>query len=172
MRAKGTKMDEDTSFLTQAAHASLDQREKVKGKFLAAQRDMQQERELKLGILKDLMQRATMLDEDWGLRDTELADSEEMRRRQNYVKTRQRRGELEAAETRFGFLANQVKGWDGEFQRLQAFTGMDSKYKPGENHIVDEITNRFLEKVRVRIRVRVRPGLTLILTLALALSLP
>ena len=33
MRAKGTKMDEDTSFLTQAAHASLDQREKVKGKF-------------------------------------------------------------------------------------------------------------------------------------------
>jgi len=49
---------------------------------------------------------------------------------------------------------------------------MDSKYTPGEGHIVDEITNRFLEKVRVRIRVRVRPGLTLILTLALALSLP
>ena len=33
---------------------------------------------------------------------------------------------------------------------------MDSKYTPGEGHIVDEITNRFLEKVRVRARVRLR----------------
>merc|ERR1740133_899523 len=110
MRAKATKMDEDTSFLTQAAHA--------------------------------------MLDDDWGLRESELEDMEEARKRKRYITGRLRRGELEAKETRYGFLANQVKGWDGEFQRLQAFTGMDSKYTPGEGHIVDEITNRFLEKER------------------------
>ena len=33
---------------------------------------------------------------------------------------------------------------------------MDSKYTPGEGHIVDEITNRFLEKARLRVRVRLR----------------
>lgn len=148
MRAKATKMDEDTSFLTQAAHASLDQREKVKGKFMAAQRDAQQEREQKLSIIKELMERSAMLDDDWGLRESELEDMEEARKRKLYITGRLRRGELEAKETRYGFLANQVKGWDGEFQRLQAFTGMDSKYTPGEGHIVDEITNRFLEKER------------------------
>ena len=148
MRAKATKMDEDTSFLTQAAHASLDQREKVKGKFMAAQRDAQGEREQKLAIIKELMERAAMLDDDWGLRESELEDMEEARKRKLYITGRLRRGELEAKETRYGFLANQVKGWDGEFQRLQAFTGMDSKYTPGEGHIVDEITNRFLEKER------------------------
>ena len=42
-RAKIQKMQDDISFLTQAAHAALDLREKVKGKFMAAQRDMQQE---------------------------------------------------------------------------------------------------------------------------------
>ena len=46
------KMDEDISFLTSSVHSALDQREKVKGKFLAAQRDMQQEREQKLSIIK------------------------------------------------------------------------------------------------------------------------
>merc|ERR1740130_2151182 len=148
MRAKATKMDEDTSFLTQAAHASLDQREKVKGKFMAAQRDAQQEREQKLSIIKELTERSAMLDDDWGLRESELEDMEEARKRKLYITGRLRRGELEAKETRYGFLANQVKGWDGEFQRLQAFTGMDSKYTPGEWHIVDEITNRFLEKER------------------------
>merc|ERR1740130_1530899 len=148
MRAKATKMDEDTSFLTQAAHASLDQREKVKGKFMAAQRDAQQEREQKLSIIKELTERSAMLDDDWGLRESELEDLEEARKRKLYISGRLRRGELEAKETRYGFLANQVKGWDGEFQRLQAFTGMDSKYTPGEGHIVDEITNRFLEKER------------------------
>ena len=148
MRSKATKMDEDTSFLTQAAHQSLDQREKVKGKFMAAQRDAQQEREQKLSIIKELMERSAMLDDDWGLRESELEDMEEARKRKLYITGRLRRGELEAKETRYGFLANQVKGWDGEFQRLQAFTGMDSKYTPGEGHIVDEITNRFLEKER------------------------
>ena len=33
---------------------------------------------------------------------------------------------------------------------------MDSKYTPGEGHIVDEITNRFLEKVSVRVSARLR----------------
>ena len=123
MRAKGTKMDEDTSFLTQAAHASLDQREKVKGKFMAAQRDAQQEREQKLSIIKELMERSAMLDDDWGLRESELEDQEEAQKRRLYITGRLRRGELEAKETRYGFLANQVKGWDGEFQRLQVCTG-------------------------------------------------
>ena len=68
---------------------------------------------------------------------------------------RLRRGELECKETRYGFLANQVKGWDGEFQRLQAFTGMDSKYTPGENHIVDEITNQKTSQDRLsRLKIR------------------
>ena len=115
---------------------------------MAAQRDAQQEREQKLSIIKELMERSAMLDDDWGLRESELEDMEEARKRKLYISGRLRRGELEAKETRYGFLANQVKGWDGEFQRLQAFTGMDSKYTPGEGHIVDEITNRFLEKER------------------------
>ena len=148
MRQKAGKMEEDISFLTQAAHAALDQREKVKGKFMSAQRDAQQEREQKLSIIRELMERAAMLDEDWGLREADLDDEEETRKRRLYVTGRLRRGELEAKETRYGFLANQVKGWDGEFQRLQAFTGMDSSYKPGDDHIVNEVTNRFLEKER------------------------
>merc|ERR1719502_355497 len=89
-----------------------------------------------------------MLDEDWGLRESELDDAEEKRRQRLYTTCRLRRGELESKETRYGFLANQVNGRDSEFQRLQAFTGMDSKFVPGEPQIVDEITNRFLEKER------------------------
>lgn len=146
LRAKAAKMDEDISFLTQAAHAALDQREKVKGKFMAAQRDMQQDREAKLSMIKELMERATALDDDWGVREMELADAEEERRRRVYVQGRLRRAELECAETNFGYLANQVMGWESEFERLQEFTRMDKKFEPGQLHIVDEITNRFLEK--------------------------
>lgn len=146
LRVKAAKMDEDIAFLTQSAHTALDQREKVKGKFMAAQRDMHQEREQKLSAIKDLVQRAKMLDGDWGLRESEIANAEETRRRRSYVAGRQRRSELEMAETRFGFLSNQVKGWDSEFERLQSFTGMSSKFEPGQPHIVDEITSRFLKK--------------------------
>lgn len=56
-RLKAAKMDEDIAFLTQSTHSALDQREKVKTKFLAAQRDAQQEREQKLAIIKELIQR-------------------------------------------------------------------------------------------------------------------
>ena len=62
---------------------------------------------------------------------------------------RYHRCELEGAETRFGFLANQVMGWDSEFARLQTFTGMDSKFELGQQGIVNEISNRFLERERV-----------------------
>ena len=55
---------------------------------------------------------------------------------------------MESAETRYGYLANQVKGWDNEFERLQEFTGMDQKFEPGAQGIVDEITERFKEKER------------------------
>ena len=50
MRHKALKMDDDIAFLTHAAHAALDQREKVRGKFLMAQRDMAQEREQKVCV--------------------------------------------------------------------------------------------------------------------------
>ena len=39
---------------------------------MAAQRDAQQEREQKLSIIKELMERSAMLDDDWGLRESEL----------------------------------------------------------------------------------------------------
>lgn len=78
----------------------------------------------------------------------ELDDAEENRRRRTYVVHRMRRGEMESAETRYGYLANQVKGWDNEFERLQEFTGMDQKFEPGAQGIVDEITERFKEKER------------------------
>ena len=39
MRQKSAKMEEDIAFLTQSTHSALDQREKVKTKFLSAQRD-------------------------------------------------------------------------------------------------------------------------------------
>lgn len=52
--SQATKMDDDIAFLTHAAHAALDQREKVRGKFLMAQRDMQQEREQKLAVIAEV----------------------------------------------------------------------------------------------------------------------
>ncbi len=79
MHQKAGKMDEDIAFLTSSAHSALDQREKVKTKFLAAQREMQQERDQKLSIIHDLQKRADTLDEDWGTRDMEMADAEEAR---------------------------------------------------------------------------------------------
>lgn len=148
LRAKAAKMDDDIAFLTHSAHVALDQREKVKIKFMAAQRDMQQEREQKFAMIKELMQRASTLDDEWGLREEQLAEAEEARRRRIYADARHRRNQLEAAETRFGFLSNQVQGWDSEFERLQSFTRMDSKFEPGQKHIVEEITSRFLEKER------------------------
>lgn len=66
---------------------------------------------------------ASTLDDDWGLRKAEMELTEESRRRKNYFACRKRRSELEAAEVRLGFLVNQVKGWSGEFDRLQSFTG-------------------------------------------------
>ena len=56
--SQATKMDDDIAFLTHAAHAALDQREKVRGKFLMAQRDMQQEREQKLAVIAEVSSQA------------------------------------------------------------------------------------------------------------------
>ena len=85
---------------------------------------------------------ANTLDDDWGLRQTEMEVQEESRRRKQYTATRKRRQELESAEVRLGFLVNQVKGWSSEFDRLQSFTGMETRFEPGESHIVDEITRQ------------------------------
>jgi hypothetical protein len=54
-------------------------------------------------------QRSSALNDEWDLRHVQLADAEEARRRRNYADARQRRSELESAETRVGFLANQVR---------------------------------------------------------------
>ena len=53
MTAKAEKMDQDIAFLTHQAHQALDQREKVRGKFLMAQRDMMQG-EAKLAVIGSL----------------------------------------------------------------------------------------------------------------------
>jgi len=147
-KAKATKMDEDIAFLTHAAHAALDQREKVRGKFLMAQRDMQQEREQKLAVIAELVQRTNTLDDDWAAKQMQLAEDEEMRRREAFKKGRHLRSALEAAEVRFGFLTSQARGWESEFERLQAFTGMEKIFVPGQSQIVDEITNRYQVKER------------------------
>lgn len=102
---------------------------------MAAQRDLQVEREEKTAIFQDIMQvwpgqkgrhlvqqasslrmlrlsvaqRSAALDEEWGLREVQVADAEEAQRRRNYANARQRRTDLEVAEMRFGFLANQVR---------------------------------------------------------------
>jgi hypothetical protein len=124
MQAKAEKMDHDIAFLTQQAHTALDGREKVRGKFLMAQRDMMQEREQKLAVIAELVARANALDEDHEARRAQLADSEETRRRQQYGAGRRRREASEGAEVRYGYLAAQSRGWEAEFERLQAFTGM------------------------------------------------
>ena len=100
MKNKAAKMDEDIGFLTHAAHAALDQREKVRGKFLMAQRDMQQEREQKLAVIAELVQRTSALEEDWHDRQKQMAADEELRRRQEYKAGRKLRSALEAAEVR------------------------------------------------------------------------
>ena len=69
-----------TLTLLAQTHSALDQREKVKTKFMSAQRDAQQEREMKLGIIKELISRAGSLDDDWGLRQAEMEEIEEQRR--------------------------------------------------------------------------------------------
>jgi len=148
MKVKAEKMDADIAFLTHQAHQALDQREKVRGKFLMAQRDMMQEREQKLAVIAELVQRAGSLDEDWGNRQNEIADAEESRRRSLYGEGRKRREHYEAAEVRYGYLTAQARGWESEFERLQSFTGMETKFVPGETHIVDEITARYAEKER------------------------
>ena len=95
----------------------------VRGKFLIAQRDMMQEREQKLAVIAELVQRANALDDDWSVRQAQLADAEESRRRQYYGAGRKRRETFEAAEVRYGYLTAQSQGWESEFERLQAFTG-------------------------------------------------
>ena len=145
MKAKAEKMDTDIAFLTHQAHAALDQREKVRGKFLMAQRDMMQEREQKLAVIAELVTRANALDDDWAERQTQIADTEEQRRRRSYGSGRERREMYESAEVRLGFLTAQSRGWESEFERLQAFTGMETKFDPREKEgkqVVEEITSR------------------------------
>ena len=94
------------------------------------------------------MQRTAALDDDAAARQGQMQDQEEVRCRQAYAKGRKQRSELEAAEVRFGYLTSQARGWESEFERLQTFTGMETKFAPGQNHIVDEITSRYAEKER------------------------
>jgi len=151
MKAKAEKMDADIAFLTHQSHAALDQREKVRGKFLMAQRDMMQEREQKLAVIAELVTRANALDDDWSERQAQIADAEEQRRRQAYGSGRKRRETYESAEVRFGFLTAQSRGWESEFERLQSFTGMETKFDPREKEgkqVVEEITSRYAEKER------------------------
>ena len=144
MKAKAEKMDADIAFLTHQAHAALDQREKVRGKFLMAQRDMMQEREQKLAVIAELVARANALDDDWAERQAQIADAEEQRRRQAYGSGRKRRELYESSKVRKDFLEAQSCGWESEFERLQAFTGMEAKFRPLEkdSNVVQEITDR------------------------------
>ena len=105
--------------------------EKVRGKFLMAQRDMQQERD-QLAVISELVQRTAALDDDAAARQGQMQDQEEVRCRQAYAKGRKQRSELEAAEVRFGYLTSQARGWESEFERLQTFTGMETKFAPGK----------------------------------------
>ena len=101
-----------------------------------------------LVVISELVQRTSALDDDWHQRQTELAESEELRRRQEYRAGRKLRSALEAAEVRFGFLTSQARGWESEFERLQAFTGMEKRFAPGDAGVLDEITSRYREKER------------------------
>lgn len=110
-----------------------------------AQRDMMQEREQKLVVIAELVTRATALDDDWSERQGQIADEAEFRRRQTYSKGRKHRENHESAEVRFGFLTAQSCGWESEFERLQSFTGMETKFDPREQEgkqVVEEITSR------------------------------
>jgi len=150
MKAKAEKMDADIAFLTHQAHAALDQREKVRGKFLMAQRDMMQEREQKLAVIAELVARANALDDDWAERQAQIADAEEQRRRQAYGSGRKRRELYESSKVRKDFLEAQSCGWESEFERLQAFTGMEAKFRPLEkdSNVVQEITDRYAKNER------------------------
>jgi len=141
-----------------SCHAALNsQRDKVKATFMAAQRDMQQEREQKFAMIKNCMQvsrlgsdtppppppthvgptsharlqLAATLGDECGLREIELADAEESRQRRNYATARQRRSELEMAETRFGFLSNQVRP---PVSRAQSIRVAESRCSDAHRH--------------------------------------
>jgi len=133
-KTKADKMDTDIAFLTHQAHQALDQREKVRGKFLMAQRDMMQEREQKLAVIAELVQRAGSLDDDWADRQAQIADADEARRRSAYGEGRRRREAYEGAEVRYGFLTAQARGWASEFERLQEFTKMEQAYDPDQKN--------------------------------------
>ena len=191
MKNKAAKMDEDIGFLTHAAHAALDQREKVRGKFLMAQRDMQQEREQKLAVIAEVCDPEPISASRWlpfqllpliatipcAAHRTARATYERPGRRlarspeadgsgRGIAEAAGVQGGAEAAlsarggggtrssshhpgapdapfasppdvqltrfssqschpQVRFGFLTSQARGWESEFERLQAFTGME-----------------------------------------------
>ena len=92
---------------------------------------------------QELVQRTQALEEDWHIRQEDISHDEERQRRLAYSRGRKQRSALEAAEVRFGFLTSQARGWESEFERLQSFTGMDTPFRPGDDHIVEEITTRY-----------------------------
>ncbi len=148
LRASVAKMDEDIAFLDQTTRSALDAREKIRTRFYASQRDVTLEREAKQVHIDELVQRAAALDKEWEAVQAEVAEEEEDSRIHKYVEARHKRGELEYSDRLFGYLVNQVQGWNEEFERLREFTAMDMKFEPGSPHIIDEITSRFLEKER------------------------
>eukprot|EP00306_Pavlova_sp_CCMP459_P000928 CAMPEP_0185177222 /NCGR_PEP_ID=MMETSP1139-20130426/29431_1 /TAXON_ID=298111 /ORGANISM="Pavlova sp., Strain CCMP459" /LENGTH=743 /DNA_ID=CAMNT_0027743013 /DNA_START=46 /DNA_END=2277 /DNA_ORIENTATION=- len=146
MKEKDAKMEEDMTFLANAAHSALDQREKVKVKLMQTQRDSAFEKGHKLNQLADLMAKADVLDAEYERKLAAIDEHEQARKRRAYALGKQKRQAQLQAETRAGFLQSQVVGWDSEFARLQEFTGMDKRFAPGDDQTIEEITSRYLSK--------------------------
>lgn len=130
----------------QAAHAALDQREKVKAKLVQTQRDSALEKAHKLAQLAELASKCEQLEHEFAAKQASIDEHEQSRRRVDYAAGKQRRLAQHQAETKTGFLQSQVDGWNSEFQRLQVFTGMDKVFAPGDDQTIDEITTRYLSK--------------------------
>jgi len=138
-----SQMAADMKHFAQAAHASLDEKEKLEARLKRQQFDYEVEGKQYDKLLNALQDELFHL--DGKIADSHLLEEHNMQeeRRDGYRTLKSRRDVEQKRELRLGYLQNQVRGQEMEFQRLHRIIGV--RFTPEKPESVNEIISASLK---------------------------
>lgn len=137
MTERETAMNTDMKHFAQSAHASLDEKEKLESKVKRQQFDYKVEKQHFECVFQTLEQEVNELDSS--ISSAHAAEEEllQQQRQGNYRALKAKRNADEKRELKLGYLQNNVRGQEMDFQRLHRIMGV--KFTPEKPESVMEI---------------------------------
>jgi len=143
LNERESAMATDMKHFAQAAHASLDDKEKLEARLKRQQFEYKQEGHYHKQTDSALQAELDKLDMSIG--DANLTEEQNVQqeRREDYAWLKSKRDIEQRRELRLGYLQNQVRGQEMDFQRLHRIIGV--RFTPEKPESVHEIINASLK---------------------------